>query len=311
MMKVLVTGAAGYIGSVLCKELLYRGYEVLAVDYLRFGQTSLLYLFDNHHFQFFPYDVRDAGKMINLYKQADVIIPLAAIVGAPACNQDPWSAEEVNYGAIKLMINTLSKDQKVIFPNTNSGYGATDGSNYCTEETPINPISLYGTSKCRAERDLLEKSNAITLRLATVFGVSPRMRLDLLVNSFVYEAVTKGYLIIFEKEFKRNYVHIKDVAECFCHCITSFDKMKGEAYNLGLDSANLSKEELANKVKEYVPNLYIHFSEVGSDPDKRNYIVSSNKLKQKGFYAYHTLDEGIKQLISAYQILGRKPHSNV
>ena len=210
------------------------------------------------------------------------------------------------------MLNRLrSKQQLVVYPTTNSGYGAKTGDVFCTEETPLDPISLYGVTKADAEKALLDSPNTITLRLATVFGMSPRMRLDLLVNHFVYAAVTDRYLVIFEKHFKRNYVHIRDVADCFLHCIQNRDRMIGRPFNVGLDSANLSKEELALKVKEYVPDFYIHFAEVGQDPDKRNYIVSNQRLREAGFEAKRSLDDGICELLKGYRMLKRMPFKNV
>jgi len=209
------------------------------------------------------------------------------------------------------MLNRLrSNDQPVVSPCTNSGYGTQSGNIYCTEETPLEPISLYGVTKVEAERELLSRPNTVSLRLATVFGPSPRMRLDLLVNDFVYKAVTDGYLIIYEADFKRNYVHISDVAECFCFCIDNFDRLRGEPYNVGLNEANLSKLELASVIKAHVPNLYIHISELMSDPDKRNYIVSNAKLNSKGFIAKRSLDEGIRQLVQAYRAFGPGPMFN-
>jgi nucleoside-diphosphate-sugar epimerase len=210
------------------------------------------------------------------------------------------------------MLNRLrSPEQAVIFPTTNSGYGTKSNALHCTEDTPLEPISLYGQTKVQAEAELLASPNTITLRLVTVFGVSPRMRLDLLVNSFVYEAYTKKYIVIFEKDFKRNYIHIRDVADCFIHCLKNVKRMAGRPYNAGLDAANLSKEELALTIKKYVPDFYIHFSEVGSDPDKRNYIVSNQRLREAGFEAKRSLDFGIQELLKAYRLLGRKPHANV
>ena len=210
------------------------------------------------------------------------------------------------------MLNCLrSPRQLVIFPTSNSGYGAKSGDVYCTEDTPLEPISLYGQTKVQAEAELLETPNVISLRLATVFGMSPRMRLDLLVNHFVYAAVTDGYIVIFEKDFKRNYIHIRDVADCFIHCIENADSMVGRPYNVGLDAANLSKEELALKIKGYVPNFYIHFAPVGSDPDKRNYIVSNQRLREAGFEAWRSLDEGIQELLKGYRMMGRGHFKNV
>lgn len=248
--------------------------------------------------------------MQRLIAHADVIIPLAALVGAPACDRDPLFARSVNLGAVQLVKRLRSPRQLVIYPTTNSGYGAKTGDVFCTEDTPLEPISLYGQTKTQAEQELLESANVITLRLATVFGMSPRMRLDLLVNHFVYAAATDGYIVIFEKDFKRNYIHIRDVADCFLYCIENSSRMTGRPYNAGLDAANLSKEELALKVKEYVANFYIHFSEVGSDPDKRNYIVSNQRLREAGFEAKRSLEEGIQELLKGYRMMGRSQFKN-
>jgi nucleoside-diphosphate-sugar epimerase len=309
--SVLVTGGSGYIGSILCEHLLDGGYQVVAVDNLIYGQHSLFHFCANPRFKFVYGDVRDEALMGGLIKEADVLIPLAAIVGAPACSQDPWLARSVNLEAIQLLNNLRSSNQLVIFPTTNSGYGTKSGGVYCTEDTPLEPVSLYGQTKVQAEKELLDKPNTIALRLATVFGMSPRMRLDLLVNHFVYAAVTDGYIVLFEKDFKRNYIHIRDVAGCFIHCIKNAERMVGKPYNVGLDSANLSKEELALKIKEYVPNFYIHFSEVGCDPDKRNYIVSNQRLRESGFEARRSLDDGIQELIKGYRMMGRTPFKNI
>ncbi|MEZ2301784.1 MAG: NAD-dependent epimerase/dehydratase family protein [Microcoleus sp.] len=309
--RVLVTGAAGYLGSVLCEHLLDAGYSVTALDSLMYGQNSLFHLCANPAFDFVEGDVRNEDLMQRLIKDADVIIPLAAIVGAPACKRDPGMTKSVNLEAVQLINRLRSQQQLVVYPNTNSGYGASTGDTYCTEDTPLDPISLYGQTKVQAELELLESPNAITLRLATVFGTSPRMRLDLLVNHFVYTAITDGYLVIFEKDFKRNYVHIRDVADCMIYCINNAEKMAGRPYNVGLDEANLSKEELALKVKEYVPNFYIHFAPIGSDPDKRNYIVSNQRLREAGFEAKRTLDDGIKELLKGYRMMGRSPFKNI
>jgi nucleoside-diphosphate-sugar epimerase len=309
--KVLVTGGAGYLGSILCGYLLNAGYEVTVIDNLLYGQHSLFHYCADPKFDFVFGDVRDEKTMKHLIQKADVIIPLAALVGAPLCDRDPWAARSTNLDAIKLILQLRSSNQLVVYPTTNSGYGAKSGDVYCTEETPLEPISLYGQTKSEAESAVLANPNTITLRLATVFGMSPRMRLDLLVNHFVYASITDGYLVIFEKDFKRNYIHIRDVAECFIHCIRNSEKMVGRPYNVGLDTANLSKEELALKVKEYVPDFFIHFSEVGSDPDKRNYIVSNQRLREAGFEAKRSLDEGIRELLKGYRMLGRSPMKNI
>jgi nucleoside-diphosphate-sugar epimerase len=232
-------------------------------------------------------------------------------VGAPACDRDPSLARSVNLEAVRLLNGLRSAQQPVIYPTTNSGYGTQSGDLFCTEETPLQPISLYGQTKSQAEAELLEAGNVITLRLATVFGMSPRMRLDLLVNHFVYAAITEGYIVIFEKDFKRNYIHIRDVADCFVHCIENFRRMAGRPYNAGLDSANLSKEELALKIKEVVPHFYVHFAQVGFDPDKRNYIVSNQRLREAGFDARRSLDGGIRELLKGYRMMGRDRFKNV
>jgi nucleoside-diphosphate-sugar epimerase len=306
MEKVLVTGGAGYIGSVLCEHLLNNGYHVIVIDNLTYGQGPLYHLCHHNRFEFFFGDVRDEYLMRDLLRLSDIIIPLAAIVGAPACDRDPVAAKEINLEAIRTIVRLRSPEQLIIFPTTNSGYGTKSGDVYCTEETPLEPISLYGRTKVAAEKVLLESDNAITLRLATVFGMSSRMRLDLLVNHFVYAAVTDGYIVIFEKDYKRNYIHIRDVADCIIHCIRNAERMVGKSYNVGLEEANLSKEELALKIKALVPEFYIHFAEVGHDPDRRNYIVSSRRMKQTGFEPKRTLDQGIRELVKGYRMIGKK-----
>lgn len=309
--RILITGAAGYLGAVLCEHLLREGYRVVAVDNLLYNQHSLFHLCANPAFDFIRGDARDETLMRKWIPRADVLIPLAAIVGAPACDRDPWSARTVNYEAVRLMNTIRSKEQLVIYPTTNSGYGTKSGDVFCTEDTPLEPITLYGQVKVQAELELLGSPNTITLRLATVFGMSPRMRLDLLVNHFTYAAVTDGYIVIFEKDFKRNYVHIRDVADCFVHAIRNSGTMIGKSYNVGLDAANLSKEELALTVKKYVPGFFIHFSEVGSDPDKRNYIVSNQRLREAGFEAKRSIDDGIQELLKGYRMLGRGLFKNI
>lgn len=309
--RVLVTGGSGYLGSVLCEHLLRAGYQVTALDNLLYGQRSLFHLCHDPSFDFVFGDARDKDLLARLTKDADVIIPLAALVGAPACARDPWLAQSVNHEAL-LMLNSLrSPGQLLIYPTTNSGYGTKSGDVYCTEDTPLEPISKYGVDKVQAELELLQSQNVITLRLATVFGFSPRMRLDLLVNHFTWCAFNDGYLVIFEKDFKRNYIHIRDVADCFIHCLQNAQRMVGRPYNAGLDAANLSKEELALKIKEQVPGFFIHFAEVGSDPDKRNYIVSNQRLREAGFEARRGLDQGIAELLKGYRMMARAAFKNV
>jgi nucleoside-diphosphate-sugar epimerase len=290
---------------------LQAGYRVTVLDNLMYGQSSLFHLLANSKMNFVRGDTRDEALVRRLLADADVIIPLAAIVGAPACDRDPWLARSVNLDAVVLLNRLRSPRQLLIYPTTNSGYGMKAGEIHCNEDTPLEPVTLYGRTKVDAEAALLQSPQAITLRLATVFGLSPRMRVDLLVNHFVYCAVTDGYLVVFEKDFKRNYIHIRDVADCFVHCIEHAQRMVGRPYNVGLDAANLSKGELALKVKDHVPNFYIHFSETGSDPDKRNYIVSNQRLREAGFEARRSLDEGIQELIKGYRMLARLRPGNV
>jgi nucleoside-diphosphate-sugar epimerase len=310
--RVLVTGGLGYLGSILCEHLLAAGHEVTALDNLLYGtgQQGLYHLCAHPKFDFVKGDVRDETQMRALVRSTDVIIHLAAIVGAAACDRDPTLARSVNVDSVRLLNRLRSPWQLVIFPNTNSGYGATTGTSYCTEDSPLEPLTLYGKTKVEAERLLLDSPNSIALRLATVFGMSPRMRLDLLVNHFVHTAYKEGYIVIFEKDFKRNFVHIRDVADCMVYALSNASRLAGRAYNLGLDSANLSKEELALKVKEYLPSFYIHFAPIGQDPDKRNYIVSSQRLKEAGFEARRSLDDGIKELLKGYRMEGRQLYKN-
>jgi nucleoside-diphosphate-sugar epimerase len=309
--RILVTGGLGYLGSIACEHFLTAGHQVTAFDNLMYGAGQGLYhLCANPSFDFVRGDVRDETAMKPLLKQADAIVHLAGIVGAAACDRDPALATSVNLESVRLLNRLRSPSQTVVFPNTNSGYGATTGSSFCTEETPLEPISLYGRTKVEAEKLLLDSPNTVALRLATVFGVSPRMRLDLLVNHFVHAAVKEGYLVLFEKDFKRNFVHVRDVADCFLYALKNAEKMGGRPYNLGLDSANLSKEELALAVKKHMPNFYIHFAAIGEDPDKRNYIVSSARLRDAGFEALRTLDDGIRELIKSYRMEARGPFKN-
>jgi len=309
--KILVTGGAGYLGSVLCEHLLDAGHAVTVLDNLTYAQHSLFHLCANPKFNFVAGDCRDEATVAPLAREADVIIPLAAMVGAPLCERDPLSAKSINLEAVRMIKRLRSPRQLIVYPNTNSGYGITSGTLACDENTPLEPISLYGQTKVQAELELLETPNTITLRLATVFGMSPRMRIDLLVNHFVYAAVTDGYIVLFEKDFKRNYIHIRDVADCFLHCITNSEKMTGRPYNAGLDEANLSKGELAEKIKSHVPRFYIHHAAIGSDPDKRNYIVSNARLREAGFVAKRSLDDGIRELIVGYRMLGRGALKNI
>jgi nucleoside-diphosphate-sugar epimerase len=311
--RILVTGGLGYLGSILCEHLLDAGYTVTALDHLLYGrgEQAVYHLCANPAFDFIKGDVRDEACMRGALKTADVVIHLAALVGAPACERDPHLARSVNLDAVVLLDRLRSPGQLVLFPNTNSGYGMTGAETLCTEDSPLRPLSLYARTKMEAETVLLEKPNTIALRLATVFGMSPRMRRDLLVNHFVYAACKEGYLVIFEKDFKRNFIHVRDVADCMLHCLQSADAMAGRPYNAGLDSANLSKAELALKIKKHVPNFYIHFAPIGHDPDKRNYVVSNQRLREAGFEAQRSLDDGIRELLKGYGMQGRPSCTNV
>jgi len=310
-MKILVTGAAGYIGSTLVPDLLERGYEVIALDNFMYNQTSLLDCCYDKKLTIIRGDVRDKGLVTKCLKNVDAIFPLACLTGAPLCSRDPVGARAVNSDAVKMILESRSKDQIIIFPTTNSGYGIGQKDVYCTEETPLNPVSLYGRLKVDSEKTLLEAGNCITLRLATVFGISPRMRLDLLVNDFTYRAVTDRFLVLFESHFRRNYLHVRDVAKAFIHCLINFESMKNEPYNVGLSDANLSKWELCEEIKKQVPEFYFVEAEVGKDPDKRDYIVSNEKIEKTGFRPDISLQEGIAELIKGYQIIRRGQFSNV
>ena len=301
MNKVLITGGAGYIGSTLAEHLLNNGYHVTVLDNLSYKQLSLLHLFKRRNFEFVKGDVRNVELLQKLVKQSDIIIPLAAIVGMPACKSNPDLAVDVNYKQILNVLEVLRDDQKLILPNTNSQYGSSD--TIITEESPFKPLSLYAETKCDAENAMLAKGNGVSLRLATVFGVSPRMRQDLLVNDFVYKSVTDGYLVMFEAHFKRNYIHVLDIARTFLFIIENYKICKGQAFNVGLSTANCSKLELAETIKKYIPDLVIKQDEFKQDFDKRNYIVSNEKLERLGWNPIMSLDDGIKELISAYQMV--------
>ena len=308
--KILITGGAGYIGTVLIPMLLEKNYDVVVVDRLIFKQNSPQY---EKNFQFINDDVRNFPFMKKLLKEKkfDVVIPLAALVGAPICSQYPKETKEINYEACKFLIENTDKDVKIILPVSNSGYGIANHNEQCTEESELNPISAYGVTKVQSEKSLIKRGNFVSLRLATVFGMSPRMRLDLLVNNFVSEAVTNKYLEIFEGKFKRNYVHIKDVARVFLFCIENFEKVKNNVYNFGLEGVNLTKIELAETVKKYVKDFKYILNEFGTDPDKRDYIVSNKKILSTGFEFKHSLENGIKELANEIPKLSKGNYSNI
>lgn len=301
-MKILITGGAGYLGSVITAKLLDYGYQVTVLDKLLFNQTSLLQHTSNPNFKFIYGDVRNESLLEKLCKDADVIIPLAAIVGFPACASDPQLAKEINFKQIVNIIR-FAQHKKILYPNTNSGYGIGEGQTECTEESPLNPISVYGQTKCDAENFLRSMTTAITFRLATVFGVSSRMRTDLLVNDFVYKSITDKYIVVFERNFKRNFIHVEDVASAFLFMIENYDNYKGEVFNVGLSDANLSKQELLEKIQTHVKDFAVSYNDYYEDPDKRDYIVSNAKIEETGWKPKWDLDMGIKQLIQGYQMI--------
>lgn len=308
-MKVLITGGAGYIGSILVPKLLAKGHEVTVIDSYMYRQHSLLELCSNPNLNIIRGDARDTRIIFNAVKTADVIIPLAALVGMPACRSNPILARELNYDAIKFICDIKSKDQMILYPNTNSGYGQGEGSEF-TENSILNPVSVYGTTKVEAEHAVLDVANSMVWRLATVFGVSPRMRLDLLVNDFTYRAWYDRYLVLFEAHFIRNYIHIHDVGDAFCWAIENWDRVRGEVFNLGLSNCNLSKMDLALAIQKVLPDLHIAEAPLSIDPDKRNYIVINDKIESRGFVASRSLEQGIRELLKSFQIIQPQVYSN-
>ena len=311
-MNVLVTGGAGYIGSILVPDLLHRGFSVTVVDNFMYGQDSLAAVCYHPKFHLVRGDVRSEDVMRPLVKKADIIVTLAALVGAPLCDRDPLAATSTNKGAIVRMLGDLSPSQRVIIPITNSGYGIGEADSYCTEDSPMRPVSLYGRDKVAVERTVLDTHKAaISLRLATVFGMSPRMRLDLLVNDFTYRACHDRFIVLFESHFKRNFIHVRDVSRAFLHAIDRFDAMQGEAYNVGLSTANLSKRELCERIQAHVPAFVFLESNIGSDPDKRDYIVSNAKIEATGFQPEYPLDAGITELVKGFSMIRNTRYGNV
>jgi nucleoside-diphosphate-sugar epimerase len=311
MNNILVTGGAGYIGSILTENLLELGFNVTVLDNFMYKQASLNHLCHNPRFNVVNGDIRNEKTIAPLMKKADVIIPLAALVGAPLCNKDTVGADTTNKEAIYTMLKHKSKDQRIIMPTTNSAYGSGDENNFCTEESPLNPISKYAIDKVLVEKALMEHENVISYRLATVFGMSPRMRTDLLVNDLTYRAVNDGYVIIFEGHFKRNYIHVRDVCDAFLHAIYNFDDMKDQIYNVGLSTANVSKLELCEVIKKFVPDFTIIEGDIKKDPDQRNYIVSNAKLEATGFEPMFTLEHGVVELLKGYKMIKNNIYGNV
>lgn len=309
--NILVTGGAGYLGSTLVPELLAAGHKVTVLDNFMFDQASLNQVCYDKNFSIVKGDIRIESVMAPLIRGADVVIPLAALVGAPLCNLDPIGATTTNHDAISLMIRLLSKEQMVLMPTTNSAYGTGDENNFCTERSPLRPISRYAIEKVAIEKELMQRENAISFRLATVFGMSPRMRTDLLVNDFTYRAVNDKFVVLFESHFKRNYIHVKDVTRAFLHGINNFHKMNGEIYNVGLSDANVSKKELCEAIKKQVNDFIYIEAPVGKDPDQRNYIVSNAKIESTGYSTKFTLEDGIGELIKGYAMIKNNRYGNV
>jgi len=311
MSNILVTGGAGYIGSILVPSLIGLNHKVTVIDNLMYKQTSLASLIRNNTFELIFGDVRDEALMKKLISNADIIIPLAAIVGAPACERDPIAAGSINKDSILWLLNHVSKNQQIIMPTTNSAYGSGDQNNYCDENSPLNPLSIYARDKVIVEKALMERENSTSLRLATVFGISPRMRLDLLVNNFTFRALTDRFVIVFEGHFKRNYIHISDVVQAFNLAIDHNDKFRGEIFNVGLSNANISKIELCQEIKKVIKDFVFKEADLGSDPDKRNYIVSNKKIESIGFVPTTTLQEGIVELAKGLQMFNHRPFTNI
>ena len=309
--KILVTGGAGYLGSTMVPDLLAAGHKVTVLDNFMFKQTSLNHCCYHPNFTIVKGDIRQKDTMSALMKDADVIIPLAALVGAPLCSLDPIGATTINHDAIELMLKLLSKDQIVLMPTTNSAYGTGDKDNYCNEESPLRPISQYAIEKVGIEKELMQHPNAISFRLATVFGMSPRMRIDLLVNDFTYRAVNDRFVVLFESHFKRNYIHVRDVSRVFQHALNNHDSMKGEIFNVGLSDANVSKKELCETIQKQLPEFIFIDEQIGKDPDQRDYIVSNEKIESTGFKTEFSLDRGIGELIKGYSMIKNTRYGNV
>jgi nucleoside-diphosphate-sugar epimerase len=308
---ILVTGGAGYLGSILVPDLLAAGHEVTVLDNFLYNQNTLAHVCNHPKFNVVRGDVRVESIVKPLLAKADTVIPLAALVGAPICSKDPVGAQTINHDSVIMLFKNLSQQQRVLMPTTNSAYGSGEEGNYCTEESPLNPISKYAIDKVEIEKHLMEHSNAISFRLATVFGMSPRMRIDLLVNDFTYRAVHDRFVVLFESSFKRNYIHIRDVSRVFQHGLNNFEAMKGEVFNVGLSDANVSKKELCERIQKYVPEFVFIDAPVGKDPDQRNYIVSNEKLEKTGFKQTHSLDFGIQELIKGYTMIRNTRYGNV
>lgn len=309
--NILVTGGAGYLGSTMVPELLARGHKVTVVDNFMWDQNSLAHVCNNLNFDVVRGDVRIESVMLPLIKKADIIIPLAAYVGAPLCARDPVGASSTNHDAVIMMLKNISKHQRILMPTTNSAYGSGDKNNFCTEESPLRPISLYAIEKVKVEKELMQHPNATSFRLATVFGMSPRMRIDLLVNDFTYRAVHDRFVVLFESSFKRNYIHVRDVTRAFIHGIENYEKTNGQIFNVGLSEANVSKKELCEAIKKQVPDFTFIDAPIGKDPDQRNYIVSNEKIEATGYKPQVSLDAGVRELIKGFTMIRNTRYGNI
>jgi nucleoside-diphosphate-sugar epimerase len=311
MASILVTGGAGYLGSIIVPELLAAGHRVTVLDSFMYLQNSLAQVCADPNFDVINGDARSVETLKPLVKGADYVLPLAALVGAPLCKKDPIAATTTNRDAIATLAKLMSPQQRIVMPITNSGYGVGEQGKECTEESPLRPVSLYGVDKVEAEKIVLGRENSVSLRLATVFGMAPRMRIDLLVNDFVYRAVTDRAVVLFEAHFKRNFIHVRDVARAFMHAIDRFDVMRGRPFNVGLSDANLSKAELCDRIREHVPNFQYLEAPIGEDPDKRDYIVSNARIEATGYAPRHSLDDGIRELIKGFRMIRNTVYGNV
>jgi len=309
--NILVTGGAGYLGSIMVPALLAAGHKVTVLDNFMFKQNTLAHCCADPNFDVIKGDTRDESLVKSLLKSADVVIPLAALVGAPLCKQDPVGATTTNLDGQLMLMKALSPQQRVLMPITNSGYGVGEKDKFCTEETPMRPVSLYGIHKVEVEKAVLDHGNSISFRLATVFGMSPRMRIDLLVNDFTYRAVNDRFVVLFESHFKRNYIHVRDVTRAFIHGIDNFDTMKGLPYNVGLSDANISKFELCRRIQQQVHDFVFLDAPVGEDPDKRDYVISNARIEGTGYLPAHSLDMGIGELVKGFRMIRNTIYSNV